>query len=378
MEPEVGWERRFAGVFVAVLCTFAGFGVVVPVLPRLVTGELGGSAALVGAAFATTAAVAFVVRPYAGQLAQRVGCRPVMMAGAAMACGAAACYPLPWGTPGLIVVRVTIGVAEAAVMTAGAVWAVSLAPLQRRGRVVGWYGLSMWGGLSLGPLLGDLAATGSTAYVWVVAAGLPAVAVLVLTRLPRGAGLSGAVSGRLLPPAAVRPGLALAAGGAGYACIISFGALAMTDRGLAGGSLLLSLFSAAYVAVRLLAVDLPDRIGATRVIVLAAVVETAGLALIAVAPNLLTAITGAVVAGGGFTLLYPSLALIAISRTPEAERGATLGAISSMLDVSIVAIGLAGGLAANLGYPLVFGSAAALAVLSLIAVVSAGSSSTRQ
>jgi MFS family permease len=370
-----GWARTFAGVFVAVWCTFTAFGLVVPVIPRLVTENLHGSAAMVGAAFATAAVVALLLRPFGGQLAQRFGTRSVMALGAAIALPTGIVYALPLGAPGLLAARVCTGAAEAMVMTAGSVWAVSLAPPHRRGQVIGWYGLSMWGGLAVGPVLGEIAfRVGSYALVWALAAALPAVALLVLAWLPRGDQIAGSVSRRLLPPAAVLPGLALAAGAFGYATVTSFAALAMTDRGIAGGAMLLSLFSAAYVTVRLLAGRLPDRFGPVPMILASAGLEACGLLMIAQAPSLWMAAVGALVAGGGFTLLYPSLAMIAIDNTPEADRGATLGAVSSFMDLSVGVAGLVGGLVAGVSYPAVFVLSAALA----LTAVAAGTAAARR
>jgi MFS family permease len=357
------WVRTFAGVFAAVWCSFAAFGVVVPLVPRLL-----GSATAVGVAFATTAAVALLLRPWGGRLAQRFGARATMTAGALLAVGTGAVYALPAGTPGVFAARAAMGVAEALLMTAGSVWALSLAPSSRRAQVVGLYGLAMWGGLAAGPVLGELAfRAGSYPAAWVVATALPAVAALVLVRLPRHEPSDAPVSSRLLPGAAVLPGLALAAGGFGYATVTSFGALAMSERGIAGGAVLLSLFSAAYVGVRLLAGRLPDRVGPLPMIVASAVLEASGLLVIALAPSLAPAAIGAVIAGGGFTLLYPSLALIAVDNAPEAERGATLGAVSSFLDLSIGVAGLAGGVVAGVSYPAVFILAAALALAGVAA-----------
>ena len=80
--------------------TFTGFGVVIPVLPRLVTQDLHGSAGLVGAAFATAAVVALLLRPFGGQLAQRFGTGGRMTLGAVIAIAAGAAYALPLGAPG--------------------------------------------------------------------------------------------------------------------------------------------------------------------------------------------------------------------------------------------------------------------------------------
>jgi MFS family permease len=362
------WVPTFAGVFAAVWSTFTAIGAVVPAVPRLVTQTLHGSTAMVGAAFATAAVVALLMRPFAGQLAQRFGTRSVMALGATLAVATGIAYALPLGAPGLMAARVGAGVAEALVMTAGSVWVVSLAPQHRRGQAVGLYGMAMWGGLAAGPVVGEVAyGVGSYALVWALAAALPVVTLVVLSRMPRSELVGEQVSRRLLPPAAVLPGLALAAGSFGYASVTSFGALAMADRGIAGGSMLLSVFSAAYVTVRLLASRLPDRFGPVPVILTSAGLEASGLLLIAVAPNWWMAALGALVAGGGFTLMYPSLALIAIGAAPENERGASLGAVSSFFDLSVGVAGLVGGVIAGVSFPAVFGLSAVLALTAIAA-----------
>lgn len=372
LEGRQGWVPTFAGLWVAVWCTFTAFGVVVPVIPRLVTQELHGSALLVGTAFALAAAVALLFRPWSGQLAQRYGPRRVIAIGASLAIVAGLTYALPLG---LFPSRIIAGVAEAMVMTAGSVWAVELAPAGRRARTVGLYGLAMWGGLTAGPALGELAfRVGSYALAWTLAAALPGIALVAMSRLPRGQLAAHQISRRLLPPASILPGLALAAGAFGYACVTSFGALAMSERGVAGGSTLLSVFGVAYVGVRLVAGQLPDRIGPLPVIVISGIVEAAGLLVIAFAGNWWLATLGAALAGGGFTLLYPSLALIAITTAPESERGATLGAVTSFLDLSVAIAGLAGGVVAGLSYPAIFGLSAALA----LSAIAAGAAAKRR
>ena len=82
----------------------------------------------------------------------------------------------------LVVARLLIGAGEGALFTAAIAWVLSTAPPERRGRIVGRFGLSMWGGLALGPPLGAaLAAATSTGVVWwacVIASVVPALSVL--------------------------------------------------------------------------------------------------------------------------------------------------------------------------------------------------------
>ena len=70
--------------------------------------------------------------------------------------------------------------------TAGSAWIVDLAPTERRGRVIGLYGLAVWGGLSLGPLIGELLLHASSyELVWIFAAAAPFTGALIALADPR-------------------------------------------------------------------------------------------------------------------------------------------------------------------------------------------------
>jgi MFS family permease len=369
------WSGTFAGLCAILLLTFTAFGSVIPVLPKLLTHELGGSDLAVGAAFGISAIAALLSRPYVGRLAQGGDVRHVIAAGTAGAAllgvGYAGAASLGGGVAivALLALRVLMGMAEAAVFTAGSLWVVALAPEDRRGQLVGWYGLAMWGGWTLGPVIGDLLRR-EIGYgaVWTLHAVLPAAAVAVALRMPRGDLGDGAVSRRLVPRPVLLPGTALALAAVGYSALAGFVVLHLDHRGVGGGSLALGLFGAAYIVVRLLFGRLPDRIGAAPIAVASGLLEAVGLALIAVAHSAWLAGLGALVMGAGFTLLYPSLALLVINRSDPAERGAALGAYTSFWDLGLGAAGLiTGAIATGLGYPAVFAVAAGAALAAAIA-----------
>ena len=104
-------------------------------------------------AFAITSVVC---RPLAGRESDRRGRRIVLVAGAlAMALGGVL-YLISDSVPTLVAARLVVGAGEGSVYTAGATWAVDLAPEDRRGLALGLFGLAVWGGLSLGPVAGEL------------------------------------------------------------------------------------------------------------------------------------------------------------------------------------------------------------------------------
>jgi predicted MFS family arabinose efflux permease len=130
------------------------------------------------------------------------------------------------------------------------------------------------------------------------------------------------------------------------------------------------------VITRLVAGDLPDRVGPLRCAFGAALVEAAGLIIIAGSESLTMAILGAMIMGAAFSTLYPALSLHVVNKVPEDRRGAALGTFTAFFDVGM-AIGspVVGVAAALWGYEAAFwvGAGAALAASGVVLVLRRGS-----
>src|SRR5690606_6257997 len=121
-------------------------GATLPVLPRFIDGELGGGDLEVGIVTGAFAITGLAFRPIAGHLADRRGRKRIVVVGALATAASGLLLFVPAGIPGLIVSRLFLGAGEGAVYTAGSAWIVDLAPPDRRGRIIGLYGLAIWGG----------------------------------------------------------------------------------------------------------------------------------------------------------------------------------------------------------------------------------------
>jgi predicted MFS family arabinose efflux permease len=171
----------------------------------------------------------------------------------------------------------------------------------------------------------------------------------------------------LIPSAAVRPGMALALANIGYAALSGFVVLHLARTGVGHGGAVFTAFAVAVVAMRLIGGRLPDRVGPARSAVGAAIAEAAGLVAIAAATSLPVALLGALAMGSGFSLLYPSLALMVVNRTAPAERGAALGTFTAFFDAGVgLGAPLAGAIASFGGYPAAFAVAAGAALLGAV------------
>jgi MFS family permease len=367
-----------AGVFIAALLAFVAIGAALPVLPGYVRGPLRSSDLAVGIVVGAFAITSVVCRPLAGRQADIRGRRVVLVCGAlAMAVGGAL-YLLASSVPYLVIARLAVGAGEGAVYTAGATWAVDLAPDDRRGLALGLFGLAVWGGLSLGPVAGELLRSG-VGYdaVWILTAVLPLAGALIAMRLPEPAFAGAAGAARkpspiaLLPGAARRPGIALALANVGYAALAGFVVLHLRARGIGGGASVFTAFAVAVFASRVALSRVPDRAGARATATAAALFEAVGLVIIALAHSLPVALAGAVVVGVGFSMLFPALALMVVGEVEDDRRGSAMGAFTAFFDIGVgLGAPLAGAVASVAGYPAVFilAATAALGAASLAAL----------
>lgn len=372
----------FAGVFVVTFCGLVAVGAVLPVLPRFVRGPLDAGNVAVGVVVGSYAVTGLLLRPFAGRLADHRGRKPTVLLGSILVALGGFMYLLPLGVGGLIAARLVLGAGEGTVFTASSAWVVDLAPPERRGRVIGLYGLSVWAGLSIGPLIGEviLHATSYT-MVWVFAGAAPLLGAVIATRLPDPFHPVPSPEEQrqpLIAREAVRPGLALMLASIGYATVAAFVVLHLDARGVGHGATVFGAFATMVVLTRLIGGDLPDRVGPLRVAIVAAVVEAIGLTTMGLAQSLPVALAGALAMGAAFSLLYPSLSLIVVSRVSDTRRGAALGTFTAFFDAGIgLGAPLAGAIAALSSYEGAFLASAMIALASATMIGFAVSSRRR-
>src|ERR1700722_2479249 len=276
------------GVFFAALMTFLSIGAALPVLPAYVRGPLRSSDLAVGIVVGAFAITAVVCRPIAGRQADRRGRRVVMVTGALVMALGGLLYLISDSIGSLIVGRLVAGAGEGLVYTAGATWAVDLAPEDRRGLALGLFGLAVWGGLSLGPVAGELLRS-DVGYgaVWILTAALPLIGAAIAMRLPEPISVVTSAEAQvrrglhaMFPRAAHRPGVALALANVGYAALAGFVVLALKARGIHDGATVFTAFAVAVFTSRLVLSRVPDRAGARPTATAAGLLEGLGLTII--------------------------------------------------------------------------------------------------
>ena len=334
-------------------------GMLLAVVPVYADDALGVGSFGVALAVAAVSPMVLVCQPLAGRYADRNGRRALVIAGGAVAALSVAGYVVANSLALLVVLRLLNGAGEALVLVGAATMVTDLAPEHRRGEALSIFSLGLWGGLALGPLLGELV-LGDDRFdaVWLVAAGCCLVAALIGLVLPETAPAKvGAKvpAGRLIHPAAIGPGLVLTFTVLGFAGLGTFGALYARDLGLDGAGSVFLLFSLVVVATRVLARRVPDRLGPKRTSRIALTLIAAGLFTIGLWNVPAGLFVGTVVVAFGHALAFPSLMTLAVNAAPAGERSSVVGTFSAFTELGFLVGALSlGAVASAAGYDGVF------------------------
>jgi MFS family permease len=359
----------YGRVWLATFFGFIAFGVTLLAVPLYARDELGASDLAIGFAVAAASVTAVLFSPLSGRLADRYGRRVVLVSGAlVMVVGYLALLLAP-SLAGLAALRLFVGGAEAALVISSFTIVADLAPEGRRGEAMSLVTVASYGGLALGPFLGDLlVGDGRFELAWIVAGGCAALTGVLGVTLPETRpATDDAPTGTVLPPrAALAPALVLLLALVGFGGFNAFAALYAREVGVRPG-LLFGLFGLVVLLVRALGRTIPDRFGGRATASAACATIAAGLAVMAVWSEPAGLVVGTIVFAVGQSLAYPAVTLLAIARTRPSERSAAIGAVGASVDSALGLGALALGTASEVvGYAGAFGMAAVVAACGLV------------
>ncbi len=159
-----------------------GASSLIPMLPVYIR-RLGGSDALAGAVMASFFAAGVLSQYPIGRLADRIGRRPVLIAGLVTYGLASLAFLLPTGAPATIVLRSLQGVGTGAVVVASLAMVSSSVVEGRRGRAfASIYGAEL-AGMAIGPLAGSIVGARSMWIMFLASGVLSFVACIPATRI---------------------------------------------------------------------------------------------------------------------------------------------------------------------------------------------------
>jgi predicted MFS family arabinose efflux permease len=362
-------ERLLTAAFIrltlADVAYFTAAGVAIYTLPLWVTGPIGSDKSGAGLAFGAFAVSALILRPVAGRLADTRGRRPLLVGGALISAVGMLGTAYADNLVLVVLLRLLLGVAEAAFFVASIAALADLAPPSRMGEATSYNSLGLYLGLALGPPLGEmLVRTAGFRAAWYGAAALSLIAAVTaagIRDLRSGMATGGRI--RLIYWKAVPPALGFFASVVAMGALFAFGALQANAVGLMPASTPLFVYGLVVVAGRMSLARFLDRLPALLFGAGALVIIAGGLVIMAFWNTPLGMVVGAAVFALGVTLSTPAFFSAIFATAQPSERGAASGTASVFLDLAMGGGPMLLGLAAQAGgIPFAFELAAAVAL----------------
>ena len=178
--------RIFFTLFLAVFATTLGVGLVAPLLPTY-AHDLGAGAFEVGLVFGAFSLTRTLFVPLFGRLSDRKGKKPFLTLGLFLYFALSVSYVFSNNVTELVLIRLGQGFASAMILPVAQAYVGDITPGGREGFTMGLFNMALFGGLSVGPLLGGMVKDAfgiHTSFISMAALCLTG-ALLCLTLLPR-------------------------------------------------------------------------------------------------------------------------------------------------------------------------------------------------
>lgn len=369
---------RLLLVMGAMLAFYVCVGVLVPVLPVFIENGMSSGEAMVGVTAVAFSVAAVFSRPLITLIGVQWGRRALMIGGGFV--GAAGALGLvlvsePWQ---VLPLRALMGIGEAALFVGASTIAVDLAPPNRRAEAASYLSLSVFGGLAIGPILGEAVlgdvpsaarglGIGNFDAVFVLAAAMALVAALASFLVPRWVGPKPERHPvRWLEKTAVFPGLLLASGIAAWTAFATFLPTYAKDLGISGSAPFFFLYSVICVILRFFGARWPEQWGLRRTVFGALSLLFVGMVVVSSWASEPGIWVSTLLLSFGMTFLYPSLLAMSVNGVSDAQRVAVVSSFTMFFEIGATAGGLVlGGVAELFGKRMSFAGGAVFIMFGL-------------
>ncbi len=378
--PRAATRRGARRIAALVFLDLVGFSVVLPLLP-VAAARYESRAVVIGALVATDAFLSFFLQPRWGRLSDRIGRRPVLIAGLL---GSAVSY-LVFGFAAsfltLLISRVISGTLSTSVTVAQAALA-DVTPPERRAHAMGLVGAAYGLAFTIGPALGGIANRIDERAPGLLAAAICTVAALIALLVVRETRAPEPAEQLITPPRASLRLLELPAVGITFGITFAFTVVYVIfplfcqqvlglDRSEV--SYLFAVLGLVTIVIQGRVVGrLALRFRELELIVVGAVLMVLGLVVLPLVPALavdgtgrtVLLITAVALLATGFGLVGPCTTGVVSRRARPGEQGRSLGALQSVGSMARIAgPPLLGGAVTAGGFGLGYGLAAGMAAM---------------
>lgn len=318
--------------------------------------DLGADEIQIGILVGVTAIASIAIRPWIGTVMDLRGRRQVIIAGNVLHVLVLALYLTitalgPW----VYIVRILHGLASAMLFTSLFTYAADVVPASRRTQGIAIFGISGLMPIGLGGLLGDfILSVGDFTTLFITAMGLASAALLLALPLrdvvtghsgEDRRGFWDSLGQRDLLPlwlAALVFSLALAT-------FFTFLKTFVIETGIGSVGLFFAVYTGTAVGLRIIAADLPDRLGQKQVMLPAFGMMAAGFVVLSNATDAADIAIAGFLSGVGHGYVFPIMFGMVVTRARPSERGAASAIFTAVFDVGTLVGGPMFGLAIRLG-----------------------------
>jgi MFS family permease len=367
------FTRNFIYLTVSVFLISTAFYFLMPTLPVYLSDVLHASKREVGMIIGTYTLAALLVRPVSGYALDTLGRKWILLISMILFSILFFLYPLSTAVLPLLFLRFFHGLNWGASTTAGFTLVVDLVPVEKRGRGIGYFGLSFTVAMSIGPVIG-IKVMGDNHFtaLFLVAGAVSFLGVLMasLVHFPffkrpekSAFSLKMLISKQSLP---VSLNILIIA--ASYGGVITFIALYAKEHGMSAFTgWFFTIMAVGTALTRIFSGSLFDKYGPTWISVLSIISVSGGLLLLAHTPVLTFFLISGFVIGIGFGILFPTLQTMANNVVAPHRRGAANSTFLTGLDLGIgIGSVLTGLLAEPLGLAWTYNAAALLALSGMV------------
>ncbi len=148
-------RKIFLVLFFAIFATVTGVGIVVPLLP-VYAHTLGAGGFAIGMIFGSFSLARTFFLPYFGRLSDKKGRKPFIITGLLSYALISVAFSFSNTIEMLIVIRFFHGFASAMIMPVALAYVGDVTPKGKEGAVMGQFNMSLFIGLSIGPIMGGM------------------------------------------------------------------------------------------------------------------------------------------------------------------------------------------------------------------------------
>jgi MFS family permease len=342
-QRDEGSEKLFTRNFILLCLTrlafFGSMSFMLAVLPLYVV-KTGGTKSDIGIIIGAFTIPIVILSPFVGRAADELGRKWLMISGTIIFVISSILYNFATSLFLLILLRIFHGSGLGTFNTASGAYVADIAPIERRGEAMGYFGMVANVALAIAPALGVFIVDKYDFTTLFTISAITACTAVILTSFLGDAykpaiRKAGQPRPALFHKASWFPSIIQSSLSVTWGAVVSFFILFAMERHIPNPGFFFTAYAIVLIASRTVAGILSDRLGRAAVIIPGLALTGIGIWTLCFAHSMSMLIIVAIIYGIGFGAAQPTLMAFTIDRVGDEGRGAAMGMLGASFDVGI-------------------------------------------